>query len=385
MKRYCHKPAEGYATEWYYTAATLPPDWDEQLPEGHFLLRQNLAVHESTGLPDIALCYALLRSKDSIIAWAAFQVLRARPEHVKRDSLPKWQYRAWQTFTTTFRPKLLVGGQLFRHDVASLYWHESLAPYDAFVWYRDTIEAAGRKTGAMAILLKELPAELVPHFLHGAPKYLLLRNDISMQLPILQEWTSIKDYESSLKHKYAQRFRKVRQSWGALRVVEMNADEVGSASGTIYKLYRLVTDNQPVRMGLLSEDFIPALKRAYPEQLKVWGIWEGENMVAFASGWVNEESFDMFYIGFDYARNAALNLYFNILFFAIEQAILLHKPLLILGRTALEAKARVGCRPQYLNTFLYIRNPVLREIIARMQARLVDTSNEWEQRHPFKS
>jgi hypothetical protein len=165
----------------------------------------------------------------------------------------------------------------------------------------------------------------------------------------------------------------------------MSAEEVAAHARKIYALYQQVTERQPVRMGLLSEDFIPALMRAYPQGLKVWGIWEGSEMVAFASGWVREGSFDMFYIGFDYARNAALHLYFNILFFAIEQAILLRKPLLILGRTALEAKARVGCKPQYLNTFLYIRNGLLREIIGRMQSRLVDGSNEWEQRHPFKS
>lgn len=384
MTRHCHKPSTGSTTEWYYAAAALPADWDAGLPVDHFLLRHSLVVSELTALPDITVCYTLLRARNGIVARAAFQVLRARPAHVKADSLPGWQYRAWQAFTGAFRPRLLVGGQLFRHDVTSLYWEEGMAPYDVFVWYRDTIEATVKRTGAMAVLLKELPADLVPHFLHGAPNYLLLRNDISMELPIPPEWTSIKDYEASLKHKYAQRFRKVRQSWSTLQVAEMSVEEVSTAARKIYQLYQQVTERQPVRMGLLSEAYIPALKRAYPQQLKVWGIRAGNEMVAFASGWVRDGSFDMFYIGFDYSRNAALQLYFNILFFAIEQAILLRRPLLILGRTALEAKARIGCRPQYLNTFLYIRNGMLREIIARMQARLVDGSNEWEQRHPFK-
>jgi predicted N-acyltransferase len=205
-----------------------------------------------------------------------------------------------------------------------------------------------------------------------------------MELALPEHWQSMQDYEKSLKHKYAQRFRKVRQSWAGLDIRELSADDVSAKAAEIYALYMQVTENQSVRMGLLSEDFIPVLKRFYGDDLKVWGIYENGRMIAFASGWVQEASFDMFYIGFDYERNSALQLYFNILFFAIEQAIALKKPRLILGRTALEAKARVGCRPEYLNTFLHIRNPLLRNIVGRLQSKLGESGNEWEQRHPFK-
>ncbi len=381
-----HKLKAWLHTEWAATVSTLPPNWDAGLPEGHFLLRASLSVQEDACLPNVSQRYALLRgSGGGILARAAFQILRAKPEHVAGSALSRWQFRAWELFTQTARPKLLTGGQLFRHDVTSVQWDAALSPYEAAVWYRETVKAAARKEGAAAVLLKELPEALTPHFLHGAPEYLLLRNDISMQLHIPAEWSDMKDYEKSLKHKYAQRFRKVRQSWAGLRVQELSAEEVAAHAADIHRLYRQVTEHQPVRMGLLNEAFIPTLKQACGDELKVWAIWEGDAMVAFASGWVHEGSFDMFYIGFDYERNSALNLYFNILFFAIEQAILLKKPLLILGRTALEAKARVGCRPQYLNTFLYIRNPILRRIVAALQARLGEGGSEWEQRHPFKS
>ncbi len=381
----CHKTDKALLTEWFVAAAGLPADWDDELGEDDFLRRASLAEHEAARLSDVTPRYALLRNDGRILARAAFQLLRVQPRHLKESAIPGWQFSVWKIFTRAASPKLLVGGQLFRHDVASVQWSVALPAYDAFMWYRDALEALGRKTRALAALLKELPTGLTPHFLHQAPEYLLLRNDISMELPIPPAWQTMTDYEKSLKHKYAQRYRKVRQAWTGLRVGEMNAEEVASASGRIYELYQQVTANQPVRMGLLNATFIPTLKAAYSDSLKVWGIWEGEVMVAFASGWVRDGSFDMFYIGFDYERNAALNLYFNILFFAIEQAISLKKPLLILGRTALEAKARVGCRPQYLNTFLYVRNPLLRGIVARLQARLGEGGSEWEQRHPFKN
>jgi hypothetical protein len=318
------------------------------------------------------------------MARAAFQILTVRPEHLSDTSLPVWQHSAWKLFTLSAHPKLLVGGHLFRHDVTTVHFTEDMASFDAFEWYRGALYTATRQCGVHAVLLKDPPEPLVPHFLHGAPDYLLLRNDSSMQMGVSNVWQTITDYEKSLKHKYAQRFRKVRQSWATLEVKELSAAEVQEAAGAIYALYMQVTEHQSVRMGLLSEAFIPTLKQFYGDRLKVWGIYEDGQMIAFASAWVQADSFDMFYIGFDYTRNQELQLYFNILFFAIEQAILLRKSTLILGRTALEAKARVGCRPVYLNTFLHIRNPVLRSIVARLQGRLGETGSEWEQRHPFK-
>src|SRR5690606_25068240 len=96
------------------------------------------------------------------------------------------------------------------------------------------------------------------------------------------------------------------------------------------------------------------------------------------------DAFDMFYIGFDYVRNKYLQLYFNILFFRVEQSILFRKKKLILCRTALDAKARLGCQPHYLYTFLYIKKNLIRKRILQVQQRTSDKEGAWEERHPFK-
>jgi hypothetical protein len=92
----------------------------------------------------------------------------------------------------------------------------------------------------------------------------------------------------------------------------------------------------------------------------------------------------MFYIGFDYKRNTELQLYFNILFFGVEQAILEHKPNAIFGRTALDAKARLGCKPRYQSTFAFVRNRWIRMITLRIQNNSQSQEGAWEQRHPLK-
>ncbi len=92
----------------------------------------------------------------------------------------------------------------------------------------------------------------------------------------------------------------------------------------------------------------------------------------------------MFYIGFDYERNAALSLYFNILYFSIEQAIAHEKEKLNLGRTALEAKARLGCTPRYLPTFLFVRNFCIRALVNSKINMQHEQEGAWEERHPLK-
>jgi len=375
---------KGISIQWFESVNELPAAWQEQLPAHHFLQRDTLLAHEEAHLPHLRTVYALLFLNNQVVGQAAFQVLSLQSTHISDAALKPWQRILWQAFTKVAQPKLLVAGQLFRHDIVSYHWQSSVTPFDAFQYYRQAIVDGMKKYKAQAILVKETPEELVPYFQHHAPQYLLLRNDSSMQLQLPAEWATFADYEKSLKHKYAQRLRKVRQSWQELEVRELSVAEVQAHADKIYQLYLQVTGNQQVRLGMLSKAFIPSLKAFYKDRLKVWGIFKEGEMIAFASAWVQDHSFDMFYIGFDYALNARLQLYFNILFFSIEQAIRLQKPQLILGRTALEAKARVGCKPQYLHTFLYIKNPLVRSAVSRLQQKFTEGAGEWENRHPFK-
>jgi predicted N-acyltransferase len=206
-----------------------------------------------------------------------------------------------------------------------------------------------------------------------------------MEMDIPGEWHVMADYEKALKHKYAQRMRKVRAELAKLNIKELDEEGVKSNKVVLFGLYQQVVARQQVRLGLLNEDFLPVLKRFHGDDLRVWLAYENEKPVGFFSAWVKEGVFDMFYIGFDYARNQELQLYFNMLFFGVEQAITNGKEKLILGRTALDAKARIGCKPRYLSTYLYIKNSFLRQRVLNLQQKTALQEGAWEDRHPFKS
>lgn len=382
--KYCTVSKKGTVIELYEKATMLPSSWDELLPQDHFLKSNQLATNEEMSLPDVYFIYALVLWNERPIAACYFQVLNIQEYHLDTTTLSTLQAYGWQMFTNWMRPKLLVAGHLFRHDISSFYCSNEVSSFDAFHIYHKAIDAALAKCKAMAALVKDMPDKLIPYFNRYAPEYLLLPNDIAMELQLPPQWQTIHDYEKALKHKYAQRFRKVRALKQKLEIKELSVEETESNKKILYELYKQVSNRQQVRLGLLSVDFLPILKKNYSNELHIWLAYEEGKPVGFFSAWATEDVFDMFYIGFDYERNEALQLYFNILYFSIEQAIALKKKKLILGRTALEAKARLGCKPAYLSTFLYIKNSLLRKAIGQIQNSVTTGEGEWENRHPFK-
>lgn len=381
--KYCHNNKGAITIEHYTHSGELPNDWDGFVPDGHFLQRNQLAVTEATSLPDLSFIYLLLKQGNQPVFAAGFQLLQLKSRHINRQMIKAWQHTIWQTYTGIVRPKLLVGGHLFRHDVSSIYYNNDAAPYDVYTCYIKAIDKAMEVSCASAVVIKDMPEILGNYFRNYEPQYITLRNDISMEMEIPADWKDIKDYEAALKHKYAQRFRKIRQPWPQQDIRELDADEVERSKDTLYALYQQVTDHQQVRIGFLSPDFLPVLKR-HDDRLKIWGMYDQGVMIAFFSAWQYEDVFDMFYIGFDYEMNKAYNLYFNILYFAVEQAIASGKGKLIMGRTALDAKARLGCKPKYLSTFLYIKNGMVRQRIMQLQKSTTEMEGAWESKHPLK-
>ena len=382
--KHCKRKNSEPTIKHFTSSKELPDVWNEFIPQHHFLQHDNLAVTEQSGLHNISFLYIMCMQNDEVQLAAGFQILKLRPEHVNKKMVSSLQFLGWSSFTNLIRPKLLIGGHLFRHDVRSIYCNGQLAPFDEYQLYKLCIDKAMQISCASAVVLKDMPEKLAKYFQNFAPQYIQLRNDISMEMEIESSWNDIHDYEKALKHKYAQRFRKIRRPWDELEVKEFSVAEVVEKKEQLYQLYHQVAAHQQVRIGLLSADFLPELKKKHDDDLRVWGIYEEKKLIGFFSAWVQPDAFDMFYIGFEYEKNHELSLYFNILFFSIEQAIKFKKPKLILGRTALDAKARLGCTPKYLSTFLFVSNKLIRDRVLRAQSNTSNREGAWESRHPFR-
>ncbi len=366
------------------SAEKIPFSWRTALPPAHSLQQVFSEAHDAVLPGEITPLYAAAYAGEKLMLLASFQVLHLRSEHVDTRKMKRWQSQLWRVFSRIQKPRLLVSGHLFRHDFASLFIPEGVAVFEAFQAYRQMLEEAAKKTRADAILLKESPADFQPLIQHFIPQYRLLPGDVSMELSLPEAWMEMHDYEKALKHKYAQRMRNIRKAADGIVVRELTAEEVTQQAEALHHLYRQVAENQPVRLGFLPRNYLPFLKKTFGERFAVWGFYEEEKLVAFASAWQHPGVLDMFYIGFDYERNRERQLYFNILLSAVARGIALRASKIIFGRTALEAKARLGAKPVYLHSFLHIRNAIARVLVDKLQASLAENEGDWESRHPFK-
>jgi Acetyltransferase (GNAT) domain len=310
------------------------------------------------------------------------QVLTFAPAYISQANLSH-PFRVLSKFALNCTQlKLLVIGHLFRHDGVYYYLDKNIKDKQQF--FAKAIEAIQAQIKHHAIFLKDLPAALSMPFKMNT-KFQAFDNDVSMQLTIPATWNSIADYENALTKKYAKRMRTTQKQMTDVSIQPLSLLEVEKHQQRIYELYHQVAKNQTITFGLLNEKYFGLFKKQMGDALKMYGYFYQGNLIAFSSAIIHDGAYDMNYIGFDYTYNQQLGLYFNMLFCCVQNAIDEGCNTLILGRTALEAKAILGCHPVPIKGYYKINNFVFREITKRFTSRTATAQGEmWMNRHPFK-
>ena len=89
-----------------------------------------------------------------------------------------------------------------------------------------------------------------------------------------------------------------------------------------------------------------------------------------------------FYLGMDYDENEQLPIYHALLLSVIEKAIQWRCKTISFGRTALEAKSRLGCQPETTTVWIRHRVPLLNLMVQQILKNV--HHQEPPQRNPFK-
>lgn len=374
----------------YHSLADLPPSWDETLDEDNALHSSKIGVTELANTPDIKNYYVEGYCPNNTLVFQAYaQQLQVHSGqfHLVGNRFKKWFIR---TSIDIVKPKLLVAGNLFRHDTQMLVFHKrALSRLDRSKILDNAIEFMMNHTKSQGVFIKDIPKPIAKYFL-TKKDYQRMDSDIAMHLDIPASWKTFDDYQNELKRKYKNRAKKTRKDFEGVRTRALTLEEIIRYKKRMHELYKLVTSNQVVSMGELSEDYIEELKKSMGEKYQVTGFFVDdkgqEKMIAYSSAIIHDGVHDMNYIGFDYSCNQKYSLYFNMLFNCVECAIGNQCHKLLLGRTALEAKAIVGCEPDYLYSFYKLKSRFINKIVKVIAARFENTLGEgWENRHPFRA
>ncbi len=379
-----HKDKHDISYKSYTTYRDLPESWGRISP-WCFLHPEHVSLAEKSALPDLEYRYVEVYYRNNLVAYMYFQVIAVSTKHFKFKSA------TWQNFAQgamrTLRPKLLVCGHLFRHDISTVQFQDvSFSDYQQAKIIYHVASQMLKECGTTALLLKDLPSNYDAYFLHHAENCKAMSEDISMQMRIGADWHSLEDYLSALKHKYKQRAKKILKKAENLHTRELSLEVMSIYAEDISHYYTDLLEKQLVKLGYINLDYIKNLMQT-DSDFKFHGIFDAQqNFLGYFSFFDKGDTLYMYYVGYDMSKNKEYNLYFNILYWGLELAIQYNKKTLNMGRTALDPKASIGGVPLYSQNYYRIKSNILNRISQRGQSRFLAAQGEvWDIRRPFNA
>lgn len=286
------------------------------------------------------------------------------------------------------RQRILTCGNLLtygQHGIAmaadadpKLAWHGV-----AEVLYR--VRQAEKLAGKTHfIMIKDLHA---PHREHAAHlenlSYRYVETEPNMVLSLQSEWKNHEDYLASLASKYR---GNVKNS--IFKVIEQaecsveHATDVAQLQDELFGLYKEVQMNAGVRMFELVPEYFSMLQKAAGDGFRCSVVRKGEKLLGFLISVADGDTAVAYHIGFDRAAAADLPIYLRLLHAAIGDAISMGCKQISFGRTALEPKAALGCKPQPFGILVRHRQPVLNKMMKQLLLGI--EHDEAPDRSPFK-
>jgi hypothetical protein len=358
-------------------------DWDVLAAQTVFLSRPYLRVMERHAPSNVEARYAMAYADERPVAILLFQRVT-----VSGGSLRKPGARGLLDKPMAgLREHVLVCGNLLVWGARAVAFAPDVDP--ALLW-QGVGEATYRLRRADK-LLGESDVALVKDFAadQSVTKealrllgYRSLETEPDMVLTLRPEWLCHDDYLASMTSAYRSGARKLAKDCAAagvtLRVI--GAAEMLSRQHELHALYEQVHQGQGLRLATLSPAYLPAMAQALGERF-VCRVAEREGRcVGFVTSVDDGGTAVGYYIGFE--TNALAPIYLTLLQSTVEDAIGFGARRLSLGRTALEPKAKMGCKPEPLACAVRHRVSALNLLVSALTRTAAH--DEPPLRSPFK-
>jgi len=165
-------------------------------------------------------------------------------------------------------------------------------------------------------------------------------------------WNDFDEYLSSLTSKRrADIKRSIRKVATPLIKFEW-VEDIEEISDQIFLLWDNVEKKSGYQHEKLNETYFNSLLELAPDNCRVLLLKEDNEIIAFSLFIETEKECFCSYVGLDYEKNKNYDIYFNLVYKAIEIAIEGKKEILNLGISSYERKLLAGCEIEYLAYFI---------------------------------
>jgi predicted N-acyltransferase len=201
----------------------------------------------------------------------------------------------------------------------------------------------------------------------GKLSYGRVETEPNMVLDLDPAWKSHADYLGGLASKYRSDVKSrvlKRFDESGCRLEALDAAQAAREAEAIHGLYLQVHGAASLRPFTLRPEYWSALARAAGDDCSLLLARREGRPVAFILTLKDGETAVAYHIGFDRAVAAeGVPLYLRMLHATVEQAIRFGCRRISFGRTALEPKARLGCKPEPMYVWARHRHPVLNQLL----------------------
>lgn len=388
-----------YSFTLFENAASIPsPDWEAITGRNTvFLEKEYLRIVESSTHTQLTLRYVIVYFKAKPCGIIYFQIADFRAEIFgdllsgQVETLRSKRLKIFENYLGANKDEVLLrlftcGNNLVSGEYGYLF-DKKTSPEKAHILLLNIIDVVSKEEklrgGLSAILIKDFHQPLQPTTLFEEEKYSTFFVEPDLIVDIPENVHSLSDYTALFSKKYRNRAKGILKNLEGLEIHSLELEEIKEREKELFSLYENIFDKAKFKLIKLPADYFSKVKELFEKEFTIKGFFMEGKLAAFGSSFLMPDgSLEAHYIGFDYELNTPMNLYQNILYSMIDEAIKNKRSVVNLGRTAAEIKTTVGAKAHDLICYIKPQNAISKFIQKPFISFLQPA--EWTPRNPFK-
>ena len=363
-----------------------PAHWDALAAQTVFLSRDYLRVLEAHAPENVEPRYALAYDEGRPVAAMLFQRVVVGGERLRKPSRKSLLDKP----VAKLQERMLVCGNLLVWGARSVAFAPDVDPQT--LWHG--VGEAMYRLRRGDKLLGESDIAMVKDFCGQTPVvreslrllgYRSVDTEPDMVLTLQPGWQRFDDYLASLTSNYRSNAKKLLKDCTAQGVTLrcIDATEMARRQDELHALYEQVHHAQGLRLASLQPSYLPAMAQALGPDGFTCRVAEIDGRaVGFVTSVKDGATALGYYIGYDRETNQRAPVYLTLLQSTIEDALRFGAARLSLGRTALEPKAKMGCKPEPLACAARHRVSAVNGLVSALTRGA--SHDEPPERSPFK-
>jgi predicted N-acyltransferase len=364
-----------------------PEHWDQLASHSVFLSREYLRVLERHSPSNLEVRYAMAYADGKPAAITLLQRINITGDRIRSK---KREGKVYNKPLEKYGEHLLVCGNVFIWGPRSFAIAPDVDPSTAWLALGEAIYRLRRADKLLGesdlIMVKDMLAddEAAQQSLRLLG-YRAAETEPDMQLTIRSTWKKPEDYMASLTSSYRSNIKKLAKDCVNAGVTFrlIDAQEMHQQKDAVQSLYLQVHEGQSLRLATLDAEYLPALAQSFGSHFRCRVAEKEGKLVGFVTVLLDGDCAIGYYIGYDKATNETAPIYLSLLRSCVDDAIEMGAKQLSLGRTALEPKAKMGCKPVAVSCAVKHRLSALNPLISAMTHNV--SHAEPPERNPFKA